>query len=271
MDNKPIDLEQVINNSNSALLKRLPAIVVRLLIKIIRQEEMNSILNKFSEDTGVQFLPKVLNELNIKLNITGIENLPDNGKCFFVANHPFGIADGLALTYIVSNKYGGLKAIGNDVFMLIPQLRPLIAAVNVFGKNYREYLTELEIVYSSEFPVTHFPAGIVSRIRNGKIEDHDWHKSFISRSIKHKRNIVPICFNGRNSYLFYFVYLFRKIFRIKTNLELVLLPREFFKKRDKTIDIIIGESISFNTFDDTKTTWEWAQWTRSQLYGLRRN
>jgi putative hemolysin len=271
MDNKIIDLEQVINNSQSGFLKRLPGFVIRLLIKIIRQEEVNIILNKYSKDTGEQFLPKMLAELNLKLNIKGIENLPDNGKCFFVANHPFGIADGLALTYIVSTKYGRIKAIGNDVFMLIPQLRPLIAAVNVFGKNYREYITELEKVYGSEFPVTHFPAGLVSRIRSGRIKDHDWHKSFISRAVKHERDIVPVLFPGRNSCIFYFIYLFRKTFRIKTNLELALLPREFFKKRGKTIDVIIGKPISFNTFDDTKTSWEWAQWTRDQLYKLRRS
>ena len=104
-------------------------------------------MNKYSEFDGVDFLPKVIEELNVKIAIEGKENLPDNGKCFFVANHPFGLLDGLILTSIVGEKYGNLKAIGNDVFMFVPNLKPIIASVKIFGKNSRKNIVELEKVY----------------------------------------------------------------------------------------------------------------------------
>ena len=79
--------------------------------------------------------------------------MPENGRCFFVANHPFGFIDGLILTNIVGSKYGDFRAIGNEVFMLIPHVKPIIAAVNVFGINSRKYLLELENVFASELPI----------------------------------------------------------------------------------------------------------------------
>jgi putative hemolysin len=268
---KYIDISKIIKEGDSKVLKKLPRLVVKLVEKIIKQDEMNQILAKYSEYSGVDFLPKIIEEFNLNIDIKGLENLPENGKCFFAANHPFGVIDGLVLTRIVSKKYGTLKAIGNDAFMFLPQLRPLIAKVNVFGRSSREYIKALEDVFFSDIPVTHFPAGEVSRRYKGKIQDSAWQKSFISKSIKSERDIVPFYFYGRNSRLFYFINSMRKMFGINLNIELLLLPREMFKKRDKTIKIKIGKPISHKTFNESLSHWKWAQIIRSQVYELGNN
>lgn len=264
-----INVEAQIKNSNSALLKKLPRFVVRWLAKITYQDEINGIVTKFEDSVGVEFLPKVLKELNIQVEIEGLENLPENGKCFFVANHPFGIADGLILTHTIASKYGDFRAIGNEVFVLVPQLRPVIAAVNVFGTNPKEYLQALDNVFNSEIPITHFPAGLVSRIRDWKVRDSKWHKSFVSKSVSCERDIVPFYFYGRNSNLFYAVYLFRKLFRIKATLELALLPHELFNKKNKTIRLKIGNPISHLTFDKSKSHQEWTDYVQGLVYGMK--
>jgi putative hemolysin len=264
-----LNVEAQIKSSDSSLLKRLPKFIIKGLAKLTREDEINGILTKFKNNVGIEFLPKVLEELNIHLEITGMENLPESGKCFFVANHPFGIADGLILTSIVSSKYGDFKAIGNEVFALIPQLRPLIATVNVFGANPKEYIQSLDKLYRSEMPITHFPAGEVSRVRNWKVQDSDWQKSFVSKSVSCERNIVPFYFYGRNSILFYTVFLFRKTFGIKTNLELALLPNELFNKRNKTIRLKIGKPISYQTFDKSKNNHEWTRYLQNAVYELK--
>jgi putative hemolysin len=263
-----IDLAAQIRRSNSALLKKLPRFAVRGLELLIRQDEINRLLNKFCDMEGVDFLRNVVKELNIRIEYKGLENLPDGGKCFFVANHPFGFVDGLILTHTVGEKYGTLKAIGNELFMLIPQLRPLIAAVNVFGANPKDYLRGLEQVYQSDSPITHFPAGLVSRMQKGRIEDGPWQKSFINKAVSCQRDIVPFHFIGRNSILFYTVYLIRKTLRIKANVELALFPHEIFNKRNKTIRVIIGKPIPYSTFDKSKTPAEWAQVVKASLYSL---
>jgi len=267
---KYIDLDVQIQKSNSKLLKRLPHFCVNWIKKIIRQDDLNQILTKYSNYKGANFLSKVIDELNINIKIEGIENLPENGKCFFVANHPFGFVDGLTLTNTVANKYGSFKAIGNDVFMLIPQVKSIIAPVNVFGANSKANILELEKLFNSDLPITHFPAGIVSRIKKGKIEDNKWQKGFIKKAIVYHRNIVPFYFYGKNSLLFYFIYITRKTLRISTNLELVLLPHEIFNKRNKTIKVKIGKPISYTLFDKSKSYHDWAQFVKKQIYNLKK-
>jgi putative hemolysin len=264
-----INIHKLMKASDSKLLKRLPNFAIYLIKLIIRQNEINRILSVYANLEGDDFLPKIIDELNIKVEIVGKENLPENGRCFFVANHPFGFVDGLILTNTVANKYGDFRAIGNNVFMLIPHLKGNIAAVNVFGTNSRDYVIELERVFKSDIPITHFPAGLVSRIKKGQVEDSDWQKGFIKKAVANQRNVVPFYFYGRNSLLFYFIYIARKTFGISKNLELVLLPHELFNKRNKTIRVKIGKPISYSTFDMSRSHYDWAQFVKKQIYNLK--
>jgi len=263
-----IDTENIIKNSNYKLLRRLPRFIIRTIIRIIKQDEINDILTRHSESIGVDFLEKMLKEFNLTLIIEGKENLPENGKCFFVSNHPFGVIDGLVLTHTVSQKYGTLKAIGNDSFNFVPHLRPLIAAVNSFGASPKEYINALEKVFESDTPITHFPAGEVSRVYNFRVQDCKWQKSMITKSIQNQRDIVPIHIYGRNSRLFYSIGVIRKIFFIKLNLELMLLPSEMLKKQNATIRVRIGKPISHKKFDSSYNHWDWAQKVRQHVYNL---
>ncbi|MBE9469098.1 MAG: 1-acyl-sn-glycerol-3-phosphate acyltransferase [Bacteroidetes bacterium] len=266
MSVETIDISQIFKNSNSKFLKNLPNYAVRIIAKIIKQEEINQFIKKYPDVYGVDLLPKIVEEFNLKFTIEGEENLPDKGKCFFVANHPFGMIDGLILTSIVGKKYGDLKAIGNDAWLFVPNLRPIIASVNVFGKNSRKEIMELEKIYASDIPITHFPYGLVSRIYKFKIQDKFWTKSFIKKAILNKRDIVPIRFYGKNSNLFYAIYLFRQIFRIKANIELALLPREFFRKRGKTIKVKISKPVQHKELSNSLSHWDWAQKIRAIVY-----
>jgi putative hemolysin len=263
---KIINIAEILGKSGSKTLNRIPQVVIRLIERIICQKKMNRILHKYRNQSGVAFQPFIINEFNLTLEVHGLENLPEHSNCFFVANHPFGIIDGLVLTYYVGQKYGDLRAIGNDAFLLIPNLRPLIAAVNVYGPNSKKYVLALEQVYQSDVAITHFPAGEVSRVYNGKIQDAPWQKSLITKAISSKRDVVPFYFEGTNSRLFYAIYRFRKLLGINLNFELILLPREMFGKQDKTIRITIGKPIPWQRFDKSLTHHEWAQKVREHVY-----
>jgi Putative hemolysin len=264
----PLNLGELLKNSDSKNLRRLPWFMIRLFEKIICQEQMNAVINKYIDYVGVSFQPQVIKEFNIILNVRGVENLPDNSRCFFVSNHPFGVIDGLILTYYVGQKYGDLKAIGNDAFLHVPTLRPLIAAVNVYGRSSKEYISALDEVYQSDVAITHFPAGAVSRVYYGKVQDTPWQKSFVTKAISAKRDVVPFYFEGSNSRFFYFIYRLRSWLGISVNFELMLLPREMFKKRNKTISLVIGKPIPWERFNNSMTHYEWAQKVREHVYKM---
>ena len=266
---KYIDIKRVLAGSGSKRLSSLPDFITGIIARIICQDEMNRIMNKYRDKIGKEFLPAVIDELQVNIEVTGIENLPENGRCFFVANHPFGILDGLILTRIITRKYGSVKAIANEAFLYVPQLRPFIAAVNVFEGSSRDYLQALEEVYQQDVPISHFPSGEVSRRYHGKFQDCDWQKSFITKSISSRRDVVPIRFEGRNSNLFFFIYIFRNFFGIKANIELILLPSELFRKKGRTVRVIVGKPIPWETFDKTHSHFEWAQRVKGVVYALK--
>jgi putative hemolysin len=126
----------------------------------------------------------------------------------------------------------------------------------------------LDDTYNSEVPITHFPAGEVSRLYNWKVQDPPWQKSFIKKALSSRRDIVPVYFYNRNSWWFYMIYLIRRLFRIRVNLEFLLLPREMFRKKNKTIRVKIGKPIRYQMLDGSLSHYDWAQKVRSQIYCL---
>jgi putative hemolysin len=268
---KYIDLPKTIKEQHPKLYKKLPRFVLWLIEKIICQKELNRMINKYIDDDGVAFTHSMIKELNLELEIIGRENLPENGRCFFTANHHFGILDGMLLGNIVGTKYGRFMGIANDSFSLIPQLKSSVTYVNVYGKSAKSQILELDKIYKSDLPIDHFPSGEVARRYKGKIQDREWQKSFISKAISEKRDIVPICFVGRNSRLFYNIHSIRKFFGIKANIELMLLPSEMLKKRNKFIKIIIGKPIPWSVLDNGASHQSLAEKLRCHLYSLAEN
>jgi len=265
---KYIDVAASIKASDSKFLKQFPSFVIRWFEIIIRQAELNRTLEKYKDCQGADFHRAIVKELNLSFELEGVENLPENPKCFFVSNHPFGIIDGLMLTKTVIEKYGTFKAIGNESFNFVPNLRPYIALVNPYGASSKTYVAEFEKLYNSNIAITHFPAGKVSRQYAGIVQDSDWQKSFISRAVSCQRDVVPFYFYGQNSRLFYGVNRLRRFLGIKINLELILLPREMFLKRNQTIRFKIGKPISWQKFDSSKSHLQWAQAVRSHVYKM---
>jgi putative hemolysin len=268
---KYIDLSKTIKEQYPRLHKKLPRLVLWLLEKIICQKQLNYMINKYIEFDGVAFTDRMIEELNLKLEINGRENLPDNARCFFTANHHFGILDGMLLGNIVGTKYGRFMGIANDAFNHIPQLKSSVTVVNVYGKSAKSQIIELDKIYKSDLPIDHFPAGEVARRYKGKIQDKEWQKSFISKAITEKRDIVPIFFDGKNSMLFYNINSIRRFLGIKANIELMLLPSEMLKKRNKKVRVFIGKPIPYTMLDNGVSHQILAEKLKQHVYSLGEN
>ncbi|MBP1666530.1 MAG: hypothetical protein H6Q23_1390, partial [Bacteroidetes bacterium] len=62
----------------------------------------------------------------------------------------------------------------------------------------------------------------------------------------------------------------RNFLGIKANIEMLYLVDELFKQKGKEIDLIFGKAIPWQTFDNSKTTPEWAEWVKEKSYDLNR-
>jgi 1-acyl-sn-glycerol-3-phosphate acyltransferase len=263
-----IDVGEVLRSKNPSLAKMVPPFVINYLKRIVHQDDINEILKRYGHLKDAEFIGGALDYFKIRYTVYGKENIPTEGRYFFVSNHPLGGLDGLVFIYELSKYFRDIKFPVNDILMNIDNLSGIFLPVNKHGAQAKDAIRALEDAYASDNQILYFPAGLCSRKRGGVIKDLVWHKSFISKAIQHKRDIVPAFFSGKNSYFFYNLANLRTSLGIKSNFEMLYLPDEMFRQKEKKISLVFGKVIPWQTFDNSKTSLEWADWVKSKSYEL---
>jgi len=266
---RKVDVGEVLFSKNPSLAAIFPRFLVNYLKRIVHQDEINEFLEKYGHLKDAEFIGSVLQFMNIKYNVYGSENIPPEGRYIFASNHPLGGLDGLVFIYELSKHYSDLKFPVNDILMHIKNLSGIFVPVNKHGSQARDAVMMIEDAYASDSQVLYFPAGLCSRKKKGIIRDLTWHKSFISKAIQHKRNIVPAYFSGRNSNFFYNLSNIRNFLGIRSNIEMLYLADEMFRQENKEINLVFGKEIPWTTFDHSRTPAEWAEWVKNMAYGLQ--
>jgi len=268
---KIIDIEKTVRNSKSPFIRSLPGAVIKLIARVVRQDEINSVIYNNREKDGISFINGVLKDWNVKIIVEGEENIPVSGSFIFAANHPVGGMDAMSLIHVVSNHFPGVIFPSNELFRYIPQLKSILLGINVFGANTRETAEKLNSLFASKSQVLYFPAGEVSRRNKGIISDIPWQKSFITKAVQYRRDIIPIHISGRNSGFFYNVARIRKILGIRLYIETMLLPREMVRQINSTFTLTIGKPVAWQTLTTERSHYDWAQYIRKMVYSLGKN
>lgn len=267
-----IDLDKLLRDKAGDRARYVPRFVVSWLKRIIHQDEINEFLRGEGDKQGVPWLNDCVEYLDMRLDIVGADNLPadGNGKYYtFVSNHPLGGADGVALGAILGNRYGGrVKYLVNDLLMNLHGLAPLCIPVNKTGAQGRRFPAMVEAGFKGNNHIIMFPAGLCSRKTDGVVKDVPWSKTFITKSVETRRDVVPIHFGGRNSDFFYNLANLCKRLGIKFNVAMLFLVDEMYKNRHKTFKVKIGKPIPWQTFDRTRTPAGWAAYVRDIVYQL---
>ncbi len=90
----------------------------------------------------------------------------------------------------------------------------------------------------------------------------------ITKSVQYRRDVIPVFFDAVNTPRFYRLANLRKALGIKFNLELILLPGEMFRQKNKRMHIYFGTPIPWQAFSTEKRPAEWAAWLRNRVYLL---
>lgn len=264
-----LNIDKILREKAGKKYKHIPKFIISYLERITHQDELNQHIHSNEEVMGVNFLAASMDFLDNKINVVGKENLPKEGLHTFVSNHPLGGFDGISLGWLLGTHYNGkVKYLVNDVLMNITNLAPLFVPVNKTGSQARHFPEIVKATFNSDNHIIMFPAGLCSRKKNGIIRDLEWKKTFIVESVRSKRDIVPIHFEGENSKFFYRLANLCKFFHIKVNLAMLYLADEMFKNKHKTFKVTIGKPIPWQTFDKTKRPTEWAQFVKDVVYKL---
>jgi len=268
---KPINIRQIFKEKNPTLAKVIPGFIYNYIDNTLHIDFFNDFISRNHHLEGIEFVNQTITEFNVKEHIFGVENILEKGRFIFASNHPFGGFDALLLMRNVHKKLGELRFLANDILMSIPGLKAVFVPVNKHGSNSREMAEKLNELYESEIQIMIFPSGYASRKIKGKVIDLEWKKHFITKAIKHKRDVIPVFVGGQNSNRFYRVANWRKFFMIKWNIEMFYLPDELVKQKNANVYIYFGKPIPWQTFDNSKTHQEWAEWVKQSTYQLKQN
>ena len=246
MHNKLVDVRKLVREKYKGWV---PGFLLNLLEKLVRQDELNRLMQLQDYVDGVDMTNRLWEELNLSISMVGKERLPAMDKrVIFAGNHPLGGADGLALTAVLGNLYQKkFHVLVTDLLMQVWQLSDILVPLNEYGSQSRLGHKSLTDALEGEAQILTFPAGAVSRVTDsGRIEDREWRPSFAKLARRYERDIVPIFFEGQNSKSFYRTEQIRSTLGIKFNIGTILLPKEFLGAKGKHFKIYVGESIPFS-------------------------
>lgn len=224
-------------------------------------------------DDDRHFLDRVLDVMNIetKVSESDLQRIPKTGSLVVVANHPFGGIEGIILGALLRSVRPDVKLMANFLLKAIPDLHDSLIFVDPFDRDESAKINLKPIKESIRWlkeggVLGVFPAGEVSHIdlRRGGIRDPEWSPT-IARLIRLTESpALPVFFRGSNSLIFQILGMVHPRFRTG------MLPRELLNKRNKTIEVRIGNLIPFkrlSEFDDDKAMMDYL---RMRTYHLRR-
>ena len=213
------------------------------------------LLNRFEEvyqqirstPSDVNFFQRVLEALNVRTLVDDCDlaRIPKEGPVVAVANHPFGLIEGMIAGAVLASVRPDVKILTNSLLSGFVEARGSIIPVDPFGgadatrSNLRGMKETLSWLKSGNMLVV-FPAGEVAHLdlKQRGITDPPWSPT-IARIIRSTgAAVAPMYFNGVNSALFQVFSLLHP--RLRT----ALLLHEFFNKQDTAIEMRIGNVIS---------------------------
>lgn len=195
---------------------------------------------------GRNFWDVMADRYGLSLQVTGgsLENIPQNGPLIVIANHPFGILDGLMMGKMLSHRRAEYRILANQVFRKAKDLEQVILPVSfdetkeAIAVNVATRKESLSFLAQGG-AIGIFPGGTVSTSARpfGYPMDPGW-RSFTARMIaKSGATVVPVYFEGHNSRLF------QLASHIHATLRVALLIKEFKSRVGAPVPVVIGEPI----------------------------
>ncbi|MCC7266090.1 MAG: 1-acyl-sn-glycerol-3-phosphate acyltransferase [Caulobacteraceae bacterium] len=192
---------------------------------------------------GGQALDAVSGLLSLKVEAAGLEHLPKQGRVVIIANHPTGIADGIALYDAVKPLRPDICFYANsDAHRVAARFDEVLIPVEwVEAKRTRER-TRLTLqltreAMEAERALAIFPAGRLARMQDGVLRDPEWMTSAVSIARKYEAPVLPLHVSGPRSTLFH---LFDKV---SGELRDMTLFHELLNKRGRRFSLRAGPLI----------------------------
>ncbi len=254
-------------------------LIIKTIERITGKNKLEKLYRDYSQE-GInpqEFWSDILKVLNISvINKSANKiSIPSEKKLMVIANHPFGIIDGLILCSLVSQVRGDFKIMTHETLKFMPELEHFILPVDFSGtekttiKNNIETAKKAKEHLDNEGVLIIFPSGSVSVAKNLKsnAEDDEW-KTFPAKLIRQtKTDVLPIYFDGKNGLLFH---LFASKIKNST-LKYSSYIHETKRKIGQNIFIHAGKLIKYEQISNVRDRKLLTKILKDQTYSLKEN
>ena len=183
----------------------------------------------------------------LSLDVIGgsLDDIPQTGPLVLVANHPYGILDGLMMGHILSGLRRDFRIVAHGVFRRAEELNKVILPISFDATpeavrlNLRTRTAALDYLGQGG-AIGIFPGGTVSTAATplSRPLDPVW-RNFTAKMIaRSQATVVPLFFEGQNSRLFQIAS------HLNYTLRLALLIKEFRARVDEPVRIVVGKPIA---------------------------
>lgn len=253
---------------------RFKRLVIQLIERITGQPELKRMYLEHQNNPkpGESFWDAAISKLQLKidLNEADLSEIPRTGPVIIVANHPFGVLDGLMVCWLISRVRNDFKVLTNALLNRAEEIKPFLLPIDfeetkaALETNIRTR-AESKALLEKGGALVIFPGGTVSTtptLLSRKARDPEW-KTFTGRMIvQGKAPVVPIYFDGQNSRLFQIAS------HISMTLRLSLLFKEVHDRIGESLTVRIGKRIPYETLKGFSDRKELMSYLRDQTYAL---
>jgi putative hemolysin len=204
---------------------------------LLNYERAVAMADEIAPMNGQAALEAVSHLLGVKTQTSGFEHIPRQGRCIIIANHPTGIADGIAAWDAIKTIRPDLMFYANaDAHRVCPDFDEVLIPVEWelhkrTREKTRETLRQTQVALDQERPLFIFPAGKLARVKHGVLTEPEWMNSAVALARKNNAPIIPIYMTGPNSFWFHF------FDRFSGQLRDITLFKELLNKKGQTFTL----------------------------------
>ena len=226
---------------SSALIRGIEKVTGQPLIKKIYLDYVND------DRPDHLFWQDAVDRLQLKVNLHRDlgAHIPKTGRLLVIANHPFGVIDGLILCSEISKVRQDYKIITHQVLRQAPAVMHQILPID-FDTTEDALKTNMETRRGAIQQINEggvvilFPSGAISLPKKiiGPAADAEW-KTFAAKlALIEDTTVLPVFFNGQNS----LSYVLAR--RMSQTLGYSLMFREICRRIGTTVDVQIRKPIT---------------------------
>ncbi|WOO42392.1 lysophospholipid acyltransferase family protein [Rubellicoccus peritrichatus] len=268
---KLLDFRQLLPEG---VLRKIVTPINQPLEKTLGITHLNESYRKVQEDqSDTNFYAKAQRALNISYEVSDedLARIPQEGPIIVVTNHPFGGVDGVAFGALLGTVRPDFKVMANYLLAHMKEIEPWLVGVDPFERKSSARFNFAAMKETIRFLrdggcLGIFPSGTVShwQWKQRQITDPQWSSNVARLVHKTQATVVPVFFEGQNSWQFQLAGLVHELLRT------ILLPREMMKASGSTLRIRIGTAIPYRKLCHYEENAKLTDFLRLNTYLLKR-